>query len=145
MQRVSSARIEVDGQCVGAMGEGLLALVGAARRDTPRDAAELARKLTGLRVFVGEAGRMDRSLLETGGTLGVVSQFSLLAETRKGRRPSFSEAAKPEQAEPLLERLVEDVRAAGVEVVCGRFGARMRVQLVNEGPTTLLVDTRPVA
>jgi len=102
----------------------------------------LARKIVGLRVFEGPGGGMDRSLLEVGGTLGVVSQFTLLGETRKGRRPSFSSAADPEEARPLVERVVESARSLGVEVVCGRFGARMAVSLVNRGPVTLWVDTQ---
>ena len=142
VQRVSQARIEVEGACVGAMEEGLLALVGVARGDTPDQADALARKIVGLRVFEGPGGGMDRSLLEVGGTLGVVSQFTLLGETRKGRRPSFSNAADPEEARPLVERVVESARSLGVEVVCGRFGARMEVSLVNRGPVTLWVDTQ---
>ena len=139
---MSEARIEVEGEVCGAMGEGLLALVGVARGDTTEHADTLARKLVGLRVFEGPTGGMDRSLLDVGGALGIVSQFTLLGETRKGRRPSFSEAADPEVARPLVERVVESARSLGVEVACGRFGARMRVSLVNEGPVTLWVDTR---
>ena len=142
VQRVSEARVEVEGVCVGAMEEGLLALVGVARGDRPEEADALARKIVGLRVFEGPGGEMDRSLLDVGGTLGVVSQFTLLGETRKGRRPSFSSAADPEEARPLVERVVESARSLGVEVVCGRFGARMDVSLVNRGPVTLWVDTQ---
>ena len=142
VQRVSEARVEVEGVCVGAMEEGLLALVGVARGDRPEEADALARKIVGLRVFEGPGGEMDRSLLDVGGTLGVVSQFTLLGETRKGRRPSFSSAAGPEEARPLVERVVESARSLGVEVVCGRFGARMEVSLVNRGPVTLWVDTQ---
>ena len=142
VQRVSEARVEVEGVCVGAMEEGLLALVGVARGDRPEEADALARKIVGLRVFEGPGGEMDRSLLDVGGTLGVVSQFTLLGETRKGRRPSFSSAADPEEARPLVERVVESARSLGVEVVSGRFGARMDVSLVNRGPVTLWVDTQ---
>ena len=141
VQRVSEARVEVEGECVGAMREGLLALVGVAREDTPEQADALARKLVGLRVFEGPGGGMDRSLLDVGGTLGVVSQCTLLGETRKGRRPSFSNAADPEEARPLIYRVIESARSLGAEVICGQFGARMEVSLVNQGPFTLWVDT----
>src|SRR5512145_1329516 len=121
------------------MGEGLLALVGVARGDGPADAAALAEKLAHLRVFEDADGRMNRSLLEAGGTLGVVSQFTLLGDVRRGRRPSFVEAAPPEAAEPLVEAVVSRARAAGVAVVTGRFRARMDVALVTAGPVTLLL------
>jgi len=140
VQRVGSARVEVAGEVVAEMGPGLLALVGVARGDGEAEAAELARKLVHLRIFSDEAGRMNRSLLDAGGTLGVVSQFTLLADTRKGRRPAFTDAAPPEQAEPLVERVIECAREHGVAVVSGRFRAAMRVALVNEGPVTVLVE-----
>ena len=140
-QRVARARISVDGEEVGAMGEGLLALVGVARSDGPEAAAELARKLVHLRVFPDAEARMNASLLDTGGALGVVSQFTLLGDARKGRRPSWGEAASPEQAEPLLEALCGAARALGVPVVSGRFRAHMEVELVNQGPVTILLDT----
>ena len=142
VQRVGEARVTVAGERVAEMGEGLLALVGVARGDGPADAAALADKLVHLRVFEDAEGRMNRSLLETGGTLGVVSQFTLLGDVRRGRRPSFVEAAPPEAAEPLVEAVVSRARAAGVAVVAGRFRARMEVALVNAGPVTLLIDTR---
>ena len=141
-QRVREASVHVDGGPVAQMGPGLLALVGVAEGDEERDAEELARKLVGLRIFPDAEGRMSRSLLETGGTLGLVSQFTLLGDARKGRRPSFSAAAAPERAAPLLESLADAARAAGVEVATGRFGASMEVSLVNEGPVTILLDTR---
>jgi D-tyrosyl-tRNA(Tyr) deacylase len=141
-QRVSEAQIRVGAEVVGEMGAGLLALVGVAGGDREADARDLAAKLVNLRVFPDERGRMNRSLLETGGTLGVVSQFTLLGDTRKGRRPSYGAAAAPELAEPLIAALVATARAAGVTVVTGRFRAMMRVALVNEGPVTLLLDTR---
>jgi D-tyrosyl-tRNA(Tyr) deacylase len=140
-QRVAEARISVGDEVVGAMGAGLLALVGVAARDGEADARELAAKLVNLRVFPDRDGRMNRSLLETGGELGVVSQFTLLGDARKGRRPSYTAAAPPERAEPLLETLVAAARALGVTVVTGRFRASMRVALVNEGPVTILLDT----
>jgi D-tyrosyl-tRNA(Tyr) deacylase len=141
-QRVSRARITVDGAMVGEMAHGLLALVGVARGDGPEAAAELARKLVHLRIFADPAGRMNASLLDVGGTLGVVSQFTLLGDARQGRRPSFIEAAPPEQAEPLVEAVCAAARELGAPVIAGSFGAHMQVELVNDGPVTLLVDTR---
>jgi D-tyrosyl-tRNA(Tyr) deacylase len=140
VQRVSSARVEVEGEVVAEMEQGLLALVGVGRDDAAAQAEELARKLVHLRIFPDEDGRMNRSLLEVGGTLGVVSQFTLLGDARKGRRPTFIEAAPPEQAEPLVERVIEAARSLGAPVVSGRFRAEMRVHLVNEGPVTLWLE-----
>lgn len=141
MQRVSRARVRVGDETVGEMGQGLLALVGVGHEDAEADADELARKLVHLRVFEDERGRMDRSLLDVGGTLGVVSQFTLFGDVRKGRRPSFGDAAAPEVAAPLVERVGTAASALGVTVVTGRFRATMAVELVNDGPVTLLVDT----
>jgi D-tyrosyl-tRNA(Tyr) deacylase len=141
-QRVSSARIEVDGGLVAAMGGGLLALVGVGQGDTEADARELARKLVHLRVFADAEGRMNRSLLDAQGALGLVSQFTLFGDVRQGRRPSFTDAAAPDVALPLFERLAQAAREEGVPVVTGRFGAHMQVSLVNDGPVTLLIDTR---
>jgi D-tyrosyl-tRNA(Tyr) deacylase len=141
-QRVRRARVEVDGEEVSSMGEGLLALVGVGREDTEADAAELARKLVHLRVFADAEGRMNRSLLDTGGTLGVVSQFTLYGDARQGRRPSYTEAAPPEPARALVEAVVREARALGATVVTGRFQAMMQVSLVNDGPVTLLLDTQ---
>lgn len=140
-QRVRRARISVDGELVGEMGEGLLALVGVGRDDTVASAAELAHKLVHLRVFEDAAGKMNASLLDAGGALGVVSQFTLLGDARKGRRPSFTEAAPPEQAEPLVEAVCRAARELGVTVVTGRFRAAMDVELLNAGPVTILLDT----
>jgi D-tyrosyl-tRNA(Tyr) deacylase len=141
-QRVRSARVRVGSETVGEMSGGLLALLGVARGDSEDDASALAEKLVHLRIFDDEKGVMNRSLLESGGTLGVVSQFTLLGDCRKGRRPSYGEAAPPEEAERLLAVLVAHVRALGVTVVTGRFRADMDVELVNHGPVTLLLDTR---
>jgi D-tyrosyl-tRNA(Tyr) deacylase len=141
-QRVSSARISVDGEEVAALGDGLLVLVGIGSDDTEDDARELARKLVHLRVFGDAQGRMNRSVLEVGGALGLVSQFTLFGDARQGRRPSFTAAAAPAAALPLFELLVDAARAEGVPVVTGRFGAHMEVSLVNDGPVTLLIDTR---
>jgi D-tyrosyl-tRNA(Tyr) deacylase len=140
-QRVRRARVSVADEEACRMGEGLLALVGVGRGDTPAQAEELARRLVHLRVFTDESGRMNRSLLEVGGTLGVVSQFTLFGDARQGRRPSYARAAPAEQAEELIERLVEAARELGVPVVTGRFRAMMDVELVNAGPVTILLDT----
>lgn len=141
VQRVKSARVTVGAEIAAEMREGLLALVGVGRQDGPASAVELARKLVHLRVFRDDEGRMNRSLLEVGGTLGVVSQFTLFGDLRKGRRPFFGDAAPPEAAAPLIESVVESARTLGVPVVTGRFQARMEVELINDGPVTLLIDT----
>jgi D-tyrosyl-tRNA(Tyr) deacylase len=140
-QRVSQARIRVAGREVASMGTGLLALVGVGHADGAEDAAELARKLVELRVFADAEGRMNRSLLEVGGTLGIVSQFTLFGDVRRGRRPAFTAAAPPERAEALIEAVVAAARGRGVPVVTGAFRAHMEVSLVNDGPVTILVDT----
>ena len=142
LQRVERACVRVGEDPVAEMGPGLLALVGVAHQDTASEAALLARKMVHLRVFEDRQGHMNHSLLDTGGTLALVSQFTLLADCRKGRRPSFGPAAAPEQAKPLFEALVEAAQALGVPVVTGRFGATMSVELVNEGPVTVLLDTQ---
>ena len=141
VQRVSSASVEVDGQVVGAIGPGLLVLVGVAHEDGEQQAARLAGKLARLRVFPDDAGRFDRSLLDTGGAALVISQFTLLGDTAKGNRPSFTAAAPPERAGPLYDRVCEELRALGVPVETGVFGAAMAVELVNDGPVTLILDT----
>ena len=141
VQRVRSGRIQVAGEEVGSMGEGLLALVGVGREDGPAQAGELARRMLHLRIFPDDRGRPNRSLLDVGGTLGVVSQFTLYADARQGRRPSYTRAAPAEQAEPLVHALVEAARSLGAPVVTGRFGAMMDVSLVNRGPVTILLDT----
>jgi len=141
VQRVRAARVEVAGEVVGEMGAGLLALVGVGRADDEAAARELARRLVGLRIFESEDGRLNRALPETGGTLGIVSQFTLFGDARQGRRPSFVEAAPAEQAEPLVEAVVVAARQQGVAVITGRFRAAMQLFLVNDGPVTLLLDT----
>jgi D-tyrosyl-tRNA(Tyr) deacylase len=143
-QRVREARIRVEGREVASMGAGLLALVGVGHADREADAAELARKLVELRVFADAEGRMNRSLLEVAGTLGVVSQFTLFGDVRRGRRPAFTAAAPPERAEALIEAVVAAARERGAPVVTGVFRAYMEVSLVNDGPVTLLVDTEKV-
>ncbi|MBW2382854.1 MAG: D-tyrosyl-tRNA(Tyr) deacylase [Deltaproteobacteria bacterium] len=142
VQRVEEASVEVDGETVGAMRTGLLALVGVGTDDGAHDAREMARKLVHLRIFEDDEGLMNRSLLDVGGTLGVVSQFTLFGDCRKGRRPSFGQAAGPEVAEPLVDAVVVAAEALGVSVVTGRFRTTMRVSLVNQGPVTLLLDTQ---
>jgi D-tyrosyl-tRNA(Tyr) deacylase len=140
-QRVSSASVSVEGREIARMGAGLLALVGVGRGDEEAQARDLARRLVELRIFPDALGRMNRSLLEAGGTLGVVSQFTLYGDARHGRRPTYAAAAESARAEPLLGALVEAARALGAPVVTGRFGAAMEVALVNQGPVTILLDT----
>ncbi len=141
VQRVSSARVRVGAEVVAEMGPGLLALVGVARGDVMQNARDLAGRLVHLRIFRDAGGRMNRSLREAAGTLGVVSQFTLLGDARQGRRPAFTAAAPSAEAEPLVEALAAEARALGVPVVMGRFGAHMEVALVNDGPVTVLLDT----
>jgi len=138
-QRVSEARVRVSGEIVGEIGPGLCVLLGVARDDVAGDAARLAGKIARLRIFGDEAGRFDRSLLDTGGAALVVSQFTLLADTAKGNRPSFTQAAPPEEAEPLYERFCAELAALGAPVARGVFGARMAVELVNDGPVTIVL------
>ena len=140
IQRVRDARVSVEGFVAGEIGAGLCVLLGVARGDGEEDAARLAGKVARLRVFPDEAGKFDRSLADTGGAALVVSQFTLVADTAKGNRPSFSDAAPPEQAEPLVERFCAELRALGVPVETGVFGARMAVELVNDGPVTIVLD-----
>ena len=138
-QRVTAARVLVGAELAGEIGPGLCVLLGVARGDEPAEAVRLAGKVARLRVFEDEAGRFDRSLLDVGGAALVVSQFTLIADTAKGNRPSFSGAAAPEEAEPLYERFCGELRALGVPVEQGVFGARMAVELVNDGPATIVL------
>jgi D-tyrosyl-tRNA(Tyr) deacylase len=131
----------VEGEAVGAIGPGLAVLLGAARGDVAEDAERLARKTAELRIFPDAAGRFNLSLLDVGGEALVVSQFTLLADTRRGRRPDFMAAAPPEEAEPLVERYVSVLKEMGVPVATGRFGAHMLVEIHNDGPVTILLDT----
>jgi D-tyrosyl-tRNA(Tyr) deacylase len=142
LQRVSTALVTVDGRRIGAIGKGLLVLLGIAAADQESDADWLLDKLADLRIFENEDGKFDRSLRDVNGELLVVSQFTLLADTRKGRRPSFSAAAPPEQAVPLYQHLVARARAQGLTVATGEFGARMQVELVNDGPVTVILDSK---
>lgn len=141
VQRVSEASVAVDGEVVGRIGAGALVLLGVARDDDPAAARSLAARIVGLRIFDDEAGRMNRSLVDVGGAVLVVSQFTLWGETGSGRRPSWSRAAPGPQAAPLYREFVAAVRALGVPTAEGRFGATMQVALVNQGPVTVLVDT----
>lgn len=139
IQRVSEAAVRVDGEVVGQTGPGLLALVGIEPGDSEVQIARMADRLLAYRVFADAAGRMNRSLADTGGGLLLVSQFTLAADTRSGNRPGFSTAAPPEEAEPLFDRLVAACRARHPGVETGRFGAHMEVSLVNDGPVTFLL------
>lgn len=141
MQRVSEANVTVDGRLTGAIGPGLVVLLGVGREDGEAQAVWLIDKILGLRIFEDEAGKMNVSLLETGGALLVVSQFTLYGDTRKGRRPSFDAAAPPQDARRLYEFFVDTARRRGVQVETGEFQAMMRVSLVNEGPVTLICET----
>ena len=139
VQRVSDARVVVDGEVVGAIGAGLCVLLGVAREDEAGDAERLAGRVARLRIFENEDGKFDLSLLDTGGAALVVSQFTLLADTAKGNRPSFTEAAEPEVAERLYGAFCTALAALGVSVETGVFGARMRVEIANDGPVTIVL------
>jgi D-tyrosyl-tRNA(Tyr) deacylase len=141
VQRVSQARVTVGEDVCGAIGRGLVVLLGVAAGDTAADARQLAEKITGLRIFEDQQGKMNLALEEVGGAMLVVSQFTLLGDCRKGRRPSFVAAAGPELAESLYEVFVAAVAEQGVEVACGRFRQHMMVELTNDGPVTLIVDS----
>jgi D-tyrosyl-tRNA(Tyr) deacylase len=140
-QRVREARVVVDGRTVGEIAAGVCVLLGVARGDTATDAERLAGKVAKLRIFSDTEGRFDRSVLDVGGQVLAVSQFTLIADTSKGNRPSFTDAAPPEEAEPLYERFCRALATEGVEVARGLFGASMRVELVNDGPVTIVLDS----
>lgn len=141
IQRVRECAVMVEKETVGRIGPGLLVLLGVAETDTEADADFLVTKIPGLRIFSDENGKMNRSLTDTGGGLLVVSQFTLLGDCRKGRRPSFGRAASPDKAERLYEYFLEGVRKYPLSVESGRFGAMMAVQLVNDGPVTLILES----
>ncbi|RMG15573.1 MAG: D-tyrosyl-tRNA(Tyr) deacylase [Planctomycetota bacterium] len=145
VQRVARARVTVAGEVTGAIDGGLLVLLGVKAGDPPEAESLLARKVAGLRVFEDDAGKMNRSVGEAGGAVLVVSQFTLLADCRKGRRPSFVAAAPPAEAERRYEAFCELLRAEGLRVETGRFGAAMQVELVNQGPVTIVLDTEELA
>jgi D-aminoacyl-tRNA deacylase len=140
VQRVAEARVRVADEVVGEVGPGLCVLLGVARGDEPADAERLAGRVARLRIFENDDGKFDRSVLDTAGAVLVVSQFTLIADTAKGNRPSFTEAAPPAEAERLYESFCGALRELGVPVETGVFGARMRVELVNDGPVTIVLD-----
>jgi D-tyrosyl-tRNA(Tyr) deacylase len=142
IQRVSRARVTVGGEVTGQIGLGMLVLLGVAQGDSPADARQLADKLVGLRIFPDQQQKMNLALADVGGAMLVVSQFTLLGDCRKGRRPSFDAAAAPEPAEALYELFVREVAERGTEVATGRFRENMQVEMVNDGPVTFLVNTR---
>jgi D-aminoacyl-tRNA deacylase len=142
VQRVEDASVSVDGEVVGAIGSGLLVYLGVAADDVEADADYLAGKTANLRIFPDDGGTMNRSVLETSGAILVISQFTLLGDARKGRRPSYGEAAGPETAEPLYESFVASLKTLGLEVATGRFQTHMKVRYVNDGPITILLDSR---
>lgn len=144
VQRVSQAHVVVEGEIVGQIGRGVVVLLGVARGDTAEDVAAMAEKLVGLRIFDDAQGKMNLTLADVEGAMLVVSQFTLLGDCRKGRRPSYIDAAPPDLAEALYEEFVVAVRGRGIEVATGRFRTQMDVTLTNDGPVTLLVDTRRV-
>lgn len=142
VQRVAHARVTVSGEVCGEIAAGMLVLLGVAQNDTEADARFLAEKIAGLRIFEDEQGKMNLGLVQTAGAMLVVSQFTLLGDCRKGRRPSFTDAAAPELAQSLYEVFVASVRQLGIPAATGRFREHMQVELVNDGPVTLLLDTR---
>jgi len=142
LQRVSESSVAIDGEITGKIGEGLVILLGITHSDTPEDVNFLAEKCVKLRIFRDENDKMNRSLLDVQGSALIISQFTLYGDASKGRRPSFTEAARPEQAIPLYEKFIAAVSAAGVKVASGRFGADMLVDIKNNGPVTILVESR---
>ena len=140
LQRVSRAGVSVDGELVASIGPGLLALVGVEQGDGPQDVEALAGKLAGLRIFSDEAAKMNLSIVDVGGEILVVSQFTLLGDVAKGRRPSFTRAAPPDEARPLVDSLVATLSRIGIPTMSGVFGAAMEVDLVNDGPVTLVLE-----
>lgn len=142
VQRVSEACVRVDSKVIGEIRSGLLVFLGVGREDNEKDVDFLAEKISNLRIFPDEAQKMNLSLLDAGGAMLIISQFTLHGDCRKGRRPAFIAAAPPEQAEPLYERFIAQVEKLGVRAASGRFGAMMDVELVNDGPVTLLLDSK---
>ncbi|MBI2869703.1 MAG: D-tyrosyl-tRNA(Tyr) deacylase [Chloroflexi bacterium] len=144
LQRVTRAAVSVSGETVGRIGPGLVILLGVAAGDTEKDAGLLARKIVNLRIFGDAAGKFNLSVLDAGGELLIISQFTLLAEARKGRRPSFTAAAPPAEAERLFNYFVEQGRLSGLRVATGRFQQQMLVEILNDGPVTLMLDSREI-
>lgn len=141
IQRVSRARVTVDEKETGAINEGILVLLGITHKDSEKEVDYLVDKIANLRIFPGEKSGFDQSLIDTGGSLFVVSQFTLYGSTKKGRRPDFNDAARPEKAEPLYKFFVQKAREKGLKVETGQFGAHMMVELTNDGPVTLVIET----
>ncbi len=142
VQRVARARVIVSGEVVGEIGDGLAVLVGVTHDDTEADAVALARKLAALRIFPDDDDLMNRSVVDVGGSVLVISQFTLYGDVRKGRRPSFVDAARPEQAEPLVDLVASTLAEEGIPIATGRFGASMAVDLLNRGPVTIVIESR---
>jgi D-tyrosyl-tRNA(Tyr) deacylase len=142
VQRVTRSSVKVNGELTGKIAEGLLVLLGVAQEDAESDAEYLAEKITGLRIFEDEQGKMNRSVVDIGGAVLAVSQFTLFGDVRKGKRPSFDAAARPERAQTLYEYFVERIRALGLHCETGRFQQIMEVELVNQGPVTILLDSK---
>ena len=145
IQRVTEARVVVDGATVGEIGVGLMILLGVTHTDTEAEARKLAEKIAALRIFRDDEDKMNRDVTEAGGSVLVVSQFTLHGDCRKGRRPSFIAAARPEQAEPLYQAFIKYMRGVGIKTATGQFGAMMQVELVNDGPVTLILDTEELS
>ena len=142
LQRVTGASVSIGGEAVGKIGQGLVVFVGVAEGDSDRDIDYLVQKTAGLRIFADDEGKFNLSALDINGELLLVSQFTLMADTKKGRRPSFTGAAPPEQAEKLFERFVEQARSTGLKVETGRFQEYMQVEIHNDGPVTIILDSR---
>ncbi len=142
IQRVTRASVEVDGQPIGTIGTGMLVLLGVAREDSESDVRYMIEKISALRIFSDQAGKMNLSVTEIGGALLVVSQFTLLGDTGKGRRPGFDKAAPPDQAQALYDRVIDGLKGRGLRTETGVFGAHMNVSLENDGPVTLILDSR---
>lgn len=142
LQRVAEASVQIDGREVGRIGKGILVLLGIGRDDLPEDSSQLAEKIVHLRIFPDQDDKMNHSVLEVGGGILVVSQFTLWGDCRKGRRPSYTDAAPPEHARPLYEHFIEQLKRFAIPVATGRFQEMMRIHLINDGPVTLMLDSR---
>ena len=144
VQRVESANVKVEGKITGEIDNGILLLLGVEERDEAADLEYMCEKITNLRIFEDENGKMNKSLLDTGGSILVISQFTLLGDARKGRRPSFTDAARPEKAIPMYEEFIARMKEKNITTESGVFGAEMKVQLINDGPVTILLDSKKV-